>query len=47
MLFVFYSALILYYCAALTRILALHYDTGITPLPHASAYRVIKSDVEG
>lgn len=45
LLFVFYSALILYYCAALTRVLALHFDNGIKPLPHASGYRIITNDV--
>lgn len=40
LLFVFYSAMILYYGAAFTRRWADYKGTGITPLPHATRYRI-------
>ncbi len=46
LLFVFYSALILYYGAAFTKIWAIHKAQPIHPLPHAMHYRIIESDVE-
>ncbi len=40
LLFVFYSAMILYYGAAFTRTWARYKGSGITPLPHAARYRI-------
>lgn len=45
MLFVFYSALILYYSAAFTRVWGIHSGAEIMPLPHASGYHISKNEV--
>lgn len=45
LLFVFYSALILYYGAAFTRVWGSHFGAGVKPLPHAASYRVTQSDI--
>ncbi len=45
LLFVFYSALILYYSAAFARVWGSHSGNDITPLPHASGYHVTTNDV--
>ena len=45
LLFVFYTALILYYGAAFTRVWAEHYNGGIIPLPHASGFQITKNDL--
>ena len=45
LLFVFYSALILYYGAAFTKIFALHKSIPIVPKKHAIHYTIIESDV--
>jgi membrane protein len=44
LLFVFYSSLILYFGAAFTRAWAIHCDSHIEPLPHASLYHISKGD---
>lgn len=41
LLFVFYSSLILYYGACFTRVWAAHKNKPITPLPYATAYRLV------
>ena len=46
LLFVFYSALILYYGAAFTKTWAVYKSDAIKPLHHAMHYRIIESDVE-
>ena len=46
LLFVFYSALILYYGAAFTKVWAIYKGDPIRPLPHAIHYRLIESEVE-
>lgn len=46
LLFVFYSALILYYGAAFTKIYALHKHIPILPKKHAIHYTIIESPVE-
>lgn len=46
LLFVFYSALILYYGAAFTKCWAYRTGRPITPLPHAMHYRLIEADLE-
>jgi membrane protein len=46
LLFVFYSAFILYYGAAFTKVWAIYRDRPIKPLPHAMHYRLIESEVE-
>lgn len=46
LLFVFYSALILYYGAAFTKCWAYRTGHPITPLPHAMHYRLIEADLE-
>jgi membrane protein len=46
LLFVFYSALILYYGAAFTKCYGIHTGRPIEPLHHAMHYRIIESDVE-
>jgi membrane protein len=42
LLFVFYSALILYFGAAFTKIWGIYKNQPIEPLPHARHYRVIE-----
>jgi membrane protein len=44
LLFVFYSALILYYGAAFTKVWGLSRDQPIRPLPHAMHYRLIEAE---
>ena len=46
LLFVFYSALILYYGAAFTKIWAQHRHQPIRPLPHAIHYQLTESEME-
>src|SRR5206468_2915839 len=46
LLFVFYSALILYYGAAFTKLWAIHFGKPIRPLPHAMKYRVTEEREE-
>jgi len=46
LLFVFYSALILYYGAAFTKIWGIHHNYPIRPLPHAMHYRIMEAEVE-
>ena len=46
LLFVFYSALILYYGAAFTKILGTNSGLPIRPLPHAMHYRIMEAEVE-
>lgn len=46
LLFVFYSALILYYGAAFTKMLAINSGQPIRPLPHAMHYRIMEAEVE-
>ncbi len=46
LLFVFYSAMILYYGAAFTKTWSLHQGDPIRPMHHAMHYRIIESDVE-
>ena len=46
LLFVFYSSLILYYGAAFTKVWGIHKDEPIRPLPHATHYRLVESEVE-
>jgi membrane protein len=45
LLFVFYSALILYYGAAFTKIWAEHKGQPIQPVRHASHYKVVETDL--
>jgi len=45
LLFVFYSALILYYSAAFTRMWGVYCGSEIVPLPHASGYHITTDDV--
>lgn len=44
LLFVFYSALILYYGVAFTKMLAQHWEKPIVPLPHAKHYQLTEID---
>jgi membrane protein len=46
LLFVFYSALILYYGAAFTKCWGAQTGHPITPLPHAMHYRIMEAEVE-
>jgi membrane protein len=46
LLFVFYSALILYYGAAFTKVWATYKDYPIKPLPHAMHYQLMEAPVE-
>jgi membrane protein len=46
LLFVFYSALILYFGAAFTKIWAAHSGNPIRPLPHAMSYELSDIEVE-
>jgi membrane protein len=46
LLFVFYSALILYYGAAFTKVWGIDRAQPIHPLPHAMHYRLIEDEVE-
>ncbi len=46
LLFVFYSSLILYFGAAFTKVWGAHRGQPILPLPYASHYRLIETDVE-
>jgi membrane protein len=46
LLFVFYSALILYYGAAFTKCWAIEHGRPITPLPHAMHYQLMEAEVE-
>ncbi len=46
LLFVFYSAMILYYGAAFTKTWSIHQGDPIRPMHHAMHYRIIESDVE-
>jgi membrane protein len=46
LLFVFYSALILYYGAAFTKCLAANHGFPIKPLPHAMHYKISEAEVE-
>jgi membrane protein len=47
LLFVFYSALILYYGAAFTKVWGLYKNEPITPLSHAMHYRLIEETHDG
>ena len=46
LLFVFYSALILYYGAAFTKIWGLYHRKPIRPLTHAIHYRIAEAEIE-
>jgi membrane protein len=46
LLFVFYSALILYFGAAFTKMWAIYKEQPIPPLAHAMAYKVVESEVD-
>jgi membrane protein len=46
LLFVFYSALILYYGAAFTKLWGIYRGQPIRPLPHAMHYRLIEAEAE-
>lgn len=46
LLFVFYSALILYFGAAFTKIWGIYKNCPIRPLPHAMHYKVIEAEIE-
>jgi membrane protein len=46
LLFVFYSALILYYGASFTKIWGAYVNTPIHPLPHAMHYRIMEADID-
>lgn len=46
LLFVFYSALILYYGAAFTKLWGIYKGHPIRPLPHAMHYRLIEAEAE-
>jgi membrane protein len=46
LLFVFYSALILYYGAAFTKIWGIYKDEPIAPLPHAMHYKLVETEME-
>jgi membrane protein len=46
LLFVFYSALILYYGAAFAKCWAIYKESPIKPLPHAMHYRLMEAEVE-
>ncbi|MBN9485036.1 MAG: YihY/virulence factor BrkB family protein [Bacteroidetes bacterium] len=46
LLFVFYTALILYFGACFTRQWAIHKGTPIQPLPHAVSYKIMTVDAE-
>lgn len=46
LLFVFYSALILYYGASFTKIWGIESGSPIHPLPHAMHYRLIEAEIE-
>jgi membrane protein len=47
LLFVFYSALILYYGAAFTKVWGIYKRLPITPLPHAMHYKLVETEMEG
>ncbi len=47
LLFVFYSALILYYGAAFTKVWGIYKGEPITPLPHAMHYKLVETEMEG
>ena len=46
LLFVFYSSLILYFGAAFTKIWGIYKDEPIRPLPYATHYKLVESEVE-
>lgn len=46
LLFVFYTALILYYGASFTKLWSTYHDYPIKPLPHAMHYQIIEADVD-
>jgi membrane protein len=46
LLFVFYSALILYYGAAFTKCWGINHDHPIKPLPHAMHYKLMEAEIE-
>ena len=46
LLFVFYSALILYYGAAFTKCWGINSEHPIKPLPHAMHYRLMEAEIE-
>jgi len=46
LLFVFYTALILYYGAAFTKCLGIDADQPIKPLAHAMHYRIMEAEIE-
>lgn len=46
LLFVFYSAMILYFGAAFTKIWGIHRHHPIEPLPHAIHYKLIEAELE-
>lgn len=46
LLFVFYSSLILYYGAAFTKIWGIYQNEPIRPLPHATHYKLVESEIE-
>ena len=46
LLFVFYSALILYFGAAFTKVWGIHKNMPIKPLPHAIHYKITESELE-
>ncbi|MBD0297247.1 MAG: YihY/virulence factor BrkB family protein [Bacteroidota bacterium] len=47
LLFVFYSAMILYYGAAFTKVWGTYKRRPILPLPHAMYYKLVETEVEG
>jgi membrane protein len=46
LLFVFYSALILYYGSAFTKVWGIYKDAPIRPLPHAMHYKLTESEIQ-
>lgn len=46
LLFVFYTALILYYGASFTKCWGINTDHPIMPLPHAMHYRIMEAEIE-
>jgi len=46
LLFVFYTALILYYGASFTKLWSTYHNYPIKPLPHAMHYQIIEADVD-
>ncbi len=46
LLFVFYSALILFYGAAFTKLWGMYKNRPIRPLPHAMKYRLVEEEIE-